>query len=219
MKNNTNNNRAHGSVINKLPAVTLFAATVFSTNVLAEDSKLIEHTINVANQSSISINFPVGEIELVTSSDDQVVIEVVVKEKGGSWFSSANLDNIELSQKVSDKSIKLEIDDDDIKQEWRVSIPQHLAVEVDLGVGQVEVNGVSRDVDVNVGVGAVELGLANNNYRIIDASSGVGDAHIRGVSNVDNDRAVVSKNATWHGEGKYAVEVDVGVGDADIRVK
>ena len=50
-------------------------------------------------------------------------------------------------------------------------------------------------------------------------SAGVGDARLRGAEVEHNDRAFVSHSVNGRGAGSHDLEVEVGVGDLDVRLK
>lgn len=100
-----------------------------------------------------------------------------------------------------------------------VRLPAHLAVSMDLGVGEVEFTDFANDLNLELGVGSMQLNVADNvDFESIHLNAGVGDTSVRGFDNgSDNERSFVGADSWYHGDGEFVVEVEVGVGDARVR--
>jgi hypothetical protein len=200
-----------------LTTVALFTGS-FAAD--AKDVKIIQDSFTVEDNSNIKINVPVGEIELKTHDSDQVELRIEVEEKDSSWFDSVDVDSIELDKSINAKRVKLEIDEEDVVQHWVITVPRDSDLDINIGVGEAELKSVYRNVDLDVGVGEANIDVAlAENYGFIEAESGVGSADIDGVSGVKERRHMVGGEVEWIGEGKYQIEVEVGVGEADINIK
>jgi len=123
------------------------------------------------------------------------------------------------------------------EERWSLSLPARLAIEAELGVGNVSVIGLEGGVELDVGVGEVEveapagdvtidLGVGDvevsgpaDAFASAEVSGGVGGAEItvRGVEIADT--GFVGHRASWTGDGEFFIEVEVGVGDASIKLE
>lgn len=182
----------------------------------AQAKVVIEETIDIQSASKLFLEVDVGQVEINTHNSDEVVIDVTVKEADGHWFSSTDLDNIQLSQENSNNTLYLSIDAQDTNQEWKITLPEKINLELKMGVGEITANGLSKDIDIHLGVGDTEIELAEVNYATIELETGVGDADLHGFSNQETSRTLVSKSVEWQGSGKHEIKIDVGVGDVDV---
>jgi hypothetical protein len=194
-------------------------STLATTSALAKDVKHITKTVDVDNGQKISLHVPVGSLDVEICDCNEITIKVKVEAGDSSWslFSSGNVDDAELSVRHRNNSLKFEIDEDDTKQKWQVTMPASSALNIDIGVGEVDVQGFHNDLTADVGVGQITVSLEGKNYDDIKVESGVGDASIRGFNDVDKERSIVSSSAHYRGDGKFAIDVEVGVGEVTIR--
>jgi len=202
---------------------TSLATAVFlslaSTACLAQESILLEKNIAVSANSELHINIPVGELRLESYAGQQVQLQIEVKEsKTKSWFSSADLSEVELSQQQDQQKLQLSVAGEDVTQKWTVKVPQHVDLDLAIGVGDALLVGINADLGMDIGVGSAEVKLAHDNYSRISLDAGVGDAKLKSFQNVEVEKALVSTEVDWQGTGKYNINVDVGVGDVQVSL-
>lgn len=200
------------------PLLVIALAGLFATQAIADNSKIrIKEEINISPNSTIHINIPVGEFILDTHSSNTIELNVEVSSKNNGWFSSEDVSDTELSKRIEDKHVYLQIDKEDSTQEWVISIPVNANLDLDMGVGEAHIENVQASLNIDVGVGEVELKLSDDNYALIDLDAGVGEVNLRGFDSVNHKKHMVSESLKWHGKGEHEIEVDVGVGEVDIR--
>ena len=194
------------------------------------------------------IDAEVGEV-VVTGTDTNTTITVsVTLEDDNGWHSDADfelLDDSVLLQKKSGSELRLRlklprgIDDDDIQERWDVTVPRSFAARVNMGVGTVDVTGISGGVNARVGVGTVMVEVPRGS---IDARSGVGDVEvitetpsngdIELDSNVGSVKLVLrgdriragdgwgpGQSLEVEGKGEDRIEASAGVGSVRVRVE
>lgn len=196
-------------------AVTIFAV-LFTTASLGKDKVTLEETISVDANTSIHIEVPVGSLEIETYSGDEIIVKVEVKEADNDWFSSPDFSDAQIDIDNSGKKVHLQIDMEDVVQKWEVKIPRDANLDIDLGVGGIEIEDFERDAFIDVGVGEVDVKLSSDNYREIELGAGVGDVDLDGFKNIDRERAIVSENIEWRGKGDHDLNIEVGVGDIEV---
>ena len=119
---------------------------------------------------------------------------------------------------TSGSRVYLAITEDDIEQDWRVKLPASLALELEMGVGDIKLDNFANHLDLELGVGAVRVETSNVDFESIHASAGVGDASIRGFNTrADNERSFISADASYLGGGEFVMNIEVGVGDVQVR--
>jgi len=199
-------------------AMTLIAASI-STNLYAADEKRITETLTMNQGQNLEIDFPVGSIEIITVDGNELSIEIEIEGKDEGWFSkNRDVSNIELNKRVRDNRISLEIDEDNLNQEWVIKVPKSAAIDIEVGVGSIEIQKLENSVDADVGVGSIRIDTVLDDFKRIDLSTGVGDTSIKGFSgDLESSRNIVSSETRYSGNGEYSIEAEVGVGDIKVR--
>jgi hypothetical protein len=194
------------------------ATMLLSVSAFADTEKLISQKIDASELKSVRLEFPVGELSIETYDGHEIQLEIDIEAKRR-WFSGKrDVDDIELDVQISGSRAYLEIDEKKIEQHWRVRIPASLALEIDVGVGEIQVESFVNTLEVEMGVGSVEVEVAGNSYDSIHVSSGVGDATINGFEEpASNERNFISAESLYRGDGDMEIEIEVGVGDIEVN--
>jgi hypothetical protein len=189
-----------------------------STSVAADTHKRIVETIDARSFKTVWLEIPVGKMDIEVYDGDKIELDIKLESRRR-WFvwRPRNIDAVELEIGTSGSVLVLGIDRDNLEQHWRVRMPAALALDIDVGVGDVRVIDFCNDLNMEVGVGAARVDVAHQNFRSIHVSSGVGDAILRGFQQGnDSERNFVSADAYYYAEGKYRIELGVGVGEAQV---
>ncbi len=134
-----------------------------------------------------------SEIELVSSSTAQ---RFVVELKGISQWQSA----------------KVEV-------EGTLIVPRSADLELEIGVGDIKIHGVERNLHVDVGVGKVKIWQPAAAVKAVSLEVNVGEATILGGAEDASDRRsfLVGSEVFWDkGPGDARIDVEVGVGEVSL---
>lgn len=192
---------------------------LISSSSLAASAKRIDHSLDAEDLQHIDFEVSVAEMEIEVYDGDTVELDVYLEADRDWWFFGRNdIDDVEIDIDRNGERLYIRLDDDDIQQEWRVRLPAHLLVSMEVGVGEVELANFANDLNLELGVGSVQLNVADVDFDSIHVEVGVGDASIRGFDiGSDNERSFVGADSWYHGNGEFEVNIEVGVGDADVR--
>ena len=197
-------------------ALLTFGANAGTTNSEIE----LTQDIAAANLSRLVLNAHVGSVKIAKSSDEQVHVYVKVSDKEDWSLFSDSLEDVQLKVKHQGNVLQLELSEDDFGEEWIIEMPATADLDIDLGVGSVNVQGIRANIKVDVGVGEVTLGSYAQNYVDATLDTGVGGTTIDATGgNITSTRTIVSAESNWHGSGKYTITIEVGVGDASLELK
>ena len=189
-----------------------------STQVVAAINKHIIETIDASSFKTVWLEIPVGVMDIEVYDGDKIELDIKLEPRRR-WFTwrPRNIHAVEIEIGTSGSVLVLGIDRDDLKQHWRVRLPAALALDVDVGVGDVRVIDFSNELNMEVDVGTARVDVAHQDFRSIHVSSGVGDAILRGFQQSnESKRNFVSADAYYYGEGKHRIELEVGVGEAVV---
>ena len=97
-----------------------------------------------------------------------------------------------------------------------LEVPQNTNIDVHEKVGDVTVEDVEGDKDLSLGVGDIRVSNGRAGYRLVNASTGIGDVHGDGYGETSG---WLGKTLKYHGDGKYELRAHVGVGDIHLDGK
>lgn len=191
---------------------------LFSVAVSAASSKRIERSIDASDLDHIDFDVSVAEMDIQVYEGDTIEIDIQIREDRGWWpFGRGDVDDVELEVDYFSGGVDLRLDEDDIEQDWWVRIPVHLAVSMEVGVGDIDFSGLNNDLQMELGVGSVRIVVADTDFESVQVSTGVGDSGLRGFGDsTDNERNFVGADSHYFGSGDYQVNVEVGVGEARV---
>ena len=228
---------------------TILVITLILTvaSLAAAGSRTLTSAVNASAVASLDLESGLGDVKITAiQGSDEVRVEVVLNPRRGGIFSSMrtaerDVAAASLTSRTDGETLMVGIDppaDDErrFEEQWTIRIPARLAVEMDHGVGDVEITGMSSALELDSGVGdvavsqragsvALDLGVGTAVVRApvaemksAEAASGVGDARITVKGETIEGGGFISHAASWQGDGSSMIEVSVGVGDAIIRL-
>lgn len=199
-------------------AILLLVTSTLSV-VVADSFKRINHVIDASDLEKLHLDVSVAEMDIEVYDGDEIQLEIDI-EAQRRWFSfrGRDVEHVELEVDGSGSRVYAAITERDIEQHWRIKLPAKLELEIDLGVGEIHIEDFTNSLDMDVGVGSIRVDVAAEDYDVIHANAGVGDSRISGFSGgTDNERNFISADSYYHGEGDKFMEIELGVGDIEIR--
>lgn len=208
-------------------------------------TRTLEGSQDAARLELVSLEAGVGDITITGTDVDRVEYEVVLKPRRGGLFSSMRsaqreVDTATLRADVVGRELRLEVrsDDDDrrFEERWTIRVPRRLALDLESGVGDVEIRDVAGGIDLEIGVGdasveavggdvSVEVGVGEvgvrgiaDAYGRVECEGGVGDARLLVRGERVESEGLVGHSAEWRGDGPDEINVEVGVGDAEVTL-
>jgi len=200
-------------------------ATPYEANatLLETDSRTFPVTAN----HRVRLEFPIGELHVIPTTESHVSFDLRVRCKGRSLEHCAELaDQLILESDDSDGLLHLKLDN---YPKWtrkgftvicEVRVPRALALRVEMGVGQLEIEGLEGDLDVDLGVGQAEIRTPRARAREVSVTTGIGDANISGAEAATERARFLGSRVFWsRGQGRAEVRVNVGVGEGTVRLE
>lgn len=204
------------ALISTVTGITLLTA---SAAAFADSHKVLTKEIAVENISKLVLDAHVGSVKISESDDNLIHIYVKVSEKDGWSLFKGDPENAALKIEQRGQRITVSLNDDEYGEEWKLEIPQLKQVDADLGIGEMIIRDISTNLSVDVGVGDVNIYSAAQDFSSAKAETSVGGAAVHSdVGHVSQNRSMVSEEVSWIGQGKYAIHVEVGVGEASIKL-
>ena len=217
---------------------------ISSAGIAAE--RTLEASFPADHIEAISVTNGVGDFSFAAGDSSDIRVRITLTPRRGGLFSSMkraeeDVEKATLMSDVDDRILFLEVDSGSseprFEAHWLVTGPSRLALNLEQGVGDVEVTGSAGDIEMEVGVGTaslavlggdvnVNVGVGNGTvrgpagaFRSADGAAGVGGTVIEADGDVENSSGFVSHSSSWRGDGTYTMELEVGVGDAKITLE
>jgi hypothetical protein len=208
-------------------ALLLGAALLGSLPAAADEVvRTIDHQFSAADIAGIHLDFPVGEmqvdagagrevrIQLKLECDSQRQTRCVEAAKGVEVVAGRSGDRMHVQLKGWPKGGTR-----GLEAHFVVVVPRDLPLKAELGVGEMRISGVESDLNVDLGVGEVNVKMPESAVASVSVDTGVGEAGLFAQGHRWESGGLVSRELHWNeGRGKAAVNVDCGVGEAQVRL-
>jgi len=208
----------------KTTTATLLALSLFLPTyaIHAADTQVRNHRIDASDIEEISLEGGVGEMTIVRSAGDELVVELEIESERNWLGRHRDIDDIDviISRRGDRLHVAVNEDDlDNLELNWRIELPAVARTTVNLGVGQLVAEMGDTDLRVELGVGEARIEIPRQHTGRIDASVGVGSIRMDGVRDSVSRRAFVSESMYGYGDGARDAHVDVGVGEISVVLK
>lgn len=211
-------------------SIALFIVLVGTAGaVAAGGSRTVEGQARLTEGQEVRLDFPVGELEIVGVEGDRFRIEIRGRCKHGSSRCDEHLDEIEIEIRESRGGLRVEVAPyskwrwwDSLQIDARVTHPSRHALVVDMGVGELDIEGVAADLEVDLGVGEVSVDLDARTVKTVYLDAGIGETELLVPDGwVQGERSfLIGSECSWRdGDGEARVHVEVGVGEAVVRLE
>jgi hypothetical protein len=191
----------------------------------------LERTFDLDRPASgitrIVLEVGVGDVEIVGDESDRITAHVEVSASKG-WRGSARarreLEAMQLEAEVKGEALHLRMSehgegDRHFGENWTLHVPAGTALELELGVGDLRVLDLAGTIEIEVGVGDVRVEGEHAAFGEIEGQCGVGDVSLRTPKGRTEGSGFIAHTLEARGPGKSAIDVEVGVGDVDIRLR
>jgi hypothetical protein len=203
----------HKTVIGCVLLVPLVAVPVCA----ADDWKYQETHSDVRDfvaGGMVHVHLSVGDLHVKCGDSDKIRLQYTVKSRHEKNVKDSHV-NVDV--RANDATIEFEAPSTtNTAFDVELEVPANTNLDVHQKVGDLTVESVDGDKDLSLGVGDIHLTKANSGYRLVHASTGIGDVNSDGYGET---RGWLGKTLKYRGEGKYELRAHVGVGDITLEGK
>lgn len=210
----------------KILYTMMFGLTLAAMPLAAAPDRVLTRTFPASEIEALRFEISVAEV-VVTAGSGGIKIEIEAECRHSGRECEDALEDLELTDRKRGDVLIVELDGfpkwgkGKLEIEATLTIPKRMDFDIDMGVGELEIDGLEGELDVEVGVGKVEIATASDHLRSINVDVGVGEAEIVGTDvRVEGRRSfLVGSEAYWAGGGgKKRIRVDLGVGEVAVRI-
>jgi hypothetical protein len=182
----------------------------------------IRSEIPVAAGQRIRLDFSVAELEVLGHDGRNVVVEIEARCRWSRDDCEEGLEDLRIDTDTTDRKLIVELEGlprwfkEKIEIEGTIRVPKGQALEIDLGVGEIRVEGMASDLRIELGVGEVDVRMSRDVVSRITLDAGVGEANLFGDDATHQGRRslFVGSEVSWdEGGGEARIDIEVGVGE------
>lgn len=212
-----------------LPVVALLL--VATSPALAEERetvRTIRQTFAATGIERLELDLPVGEARILGEErgDIQVVFELRCEPerkrcadvaRGVTLVSSTHGGRLTLDLRGFDDGPRK-----NLVLRGVVRVPAGADTRVEMGVGELEIEGLVGDVEAELGVGEMNLRLPFDAVRAVSLEAGIGETnlHLPTGQHTEERSHFVGGETDWRqGDGSSAIDAEVGVGEVNAHLE
>lgn len=213
----------------RLPLLITVLLLAGTTAAMADvEIRRISKQFEVTAEQEILLDVPLGEVRIQAGDPGRVAIEVAVLCDSDSERCRERAEDVHLDASPRRHSLALDVRGYSNKLthrpsvEVRLTMPADNDLEVELGVGELQIEDLTGDLEVEVGVGEVDLFVREEVVGTLRLSAGVGEANLypRQRGQDDSGFLFLGNEIVWdEGTGEAYLVIDVGVGEIDVTLE
>lgn len=162
----------------------------------------------------LHVHVSVGDVHVRRGGDNKIHLRYTIKSRHENNVKEARVD---LDVRGNDARLEFHAPSGgNTNFDVELEVPASTNLDVHQKVGDLTVEDVAGDKDLDLGVGDIRLSGDHAPYRLIHASAGIGDVH---AASYGETSGWLGKTLKYRGEGKYELRARVGVGDISLEGK
>ena len=174
----------------------------------------------------LRLDIPLGALEIEGTSGDRIEVEVRIECHFRKSRCRDLAEDVDLVGSTFGDELVLELDG---LKKWKslgmeftiqVKAPATLELEVDFGVGSLDIRGFDNDITVDQGIGELNVTMAESQVESVDIDAGVGEANMRYAGGRLETSGIFGNDLRWNdGTGTARVRLELGIGEVDLRLR
>jgi hypothetical protein len=163
----------------------------------------------------LHVRLSVGDIHIKHGDPNQIRVHYTVKSRHEDNVKDAH---VEFEVRGNDATLEFHAPSGGNTQfDVELEVPATTNLDVHAKVGDLTVENVEGDKDLELGVGDIRIVGGRSAYHLVRASTSIGD--VSGDDGYDEKDGWLGKTVKYHGDGKYELRAHVGVGDITLEGK
>jgi hypothetical protein len=228
----------------------LIAALLAAGTVQADEPRVLKGESAATELKALRLDARVGQVRVTAHDADTVTWTLELEAKRDGFFSSKRdareaIAKARIEAETSGTRLILGVrfpagtDEDDIEEHWTVNVPVRFSADVDMAVGQLNIEGIAGGVDADLAVGEIDIRVPSGRVRadtsvgeiqIENGTKSPGDieleANVGDVSlDLDGYRVPTERGfgpgaeIDMRRDGEHDIEASVNVGDVRVTIK
>ena len=186
----------------------------------------MEQSFFAGDAERVKIDLTFGSLEVMGTSDRNAEVELIIECRREDLAKcTRRAERIRLQPRISGGTLKLNLKNtprgqaQGLDATMKVWLPSHLGLEIGMSGGDVTVIGMTSHLEIDTGGGNVNATFPQNQVEYVKIDVGFGKANLWTKDGNRIQGSGFPKSITWRGSGTAKVEVDMGGGEAEIRLQ
>ncbi len=160
----------------------------------------------------VHVRSTVGDVHIKRGDSNMIRLEYRVKSRSEHSVKEARAD---IDIRGNNATIEFHAPSEgNTNFEVELEVPQNTNLDVHEKVGDLRIDKIDGDKDLELGVGDIRVATEQSGYKLVRADTGVGDVHSNGYGETSG---WLGKTLKYRGDGKYELRAHVGVGDIHLN--
>ena len=162
----------------------------------------------------VHVRMSVGDLRIKRSDSNKIRVHYTVKSRSESRVKDAHLEF-----DVNGRNADIEFHASTMGNtqfDVELEVPQNSNLDVHQKVGDLTIEDIEGDKDLDLGVGDIRVAAGRSGYHLVRASTSIGDVNSDGYG---DSSGWLGKTLKYRGEGKYELRAHVSVGDITLEGK
>jgi len=187
--------------------------------------EVMDSSISVAMGNTVRVRFAVGELDIVAADVDSVQTDLEIRcERLSEALCTKYRERLRLEAIDRDGVVEVRLVGlpkwklRKLQLDAKVTVPDWAPLEVQVGVGDVDIYAGDRDLAVRMGIGDLTVHIPEERVRSVQAATRIGDASLRGaLHRPGKRRMLIGAKINWaDGEGDIDIALGLRIGDASV---
>lgn len=162
---------------------------------------------------TLHVRMGVGDLHIRRGASAKINLRYTVKSRHESNVKNARVD---FDVHGNNATVEFEASGSNTQFDVELEVPANTNLDVHEKVGDLNVDDVEGDKDLELGVGDIRVTRERSTYKLVRASAGIGDVNSGGYGETSG---WLGKTLKYRGDGKYELRAHVGVGDITLEGK
>jgi hypothetical protein len=196
-----------------------------SASARAQDLGTLQGKWTAQDIEEVRVHFPVGELVFEPSDAPEIRAELGVICRHGGQSCVERSKRLRLVTHVAGKTRHIELEgmpkfgSHGLEVTLTIAVPKTVAVDAEMGVGNLRAEGIVGDMRLELGVGDVTVLAKQSDVKSVNLTVGIGDATLRHGGSAQEVSGLLGRKVRWsEGAGGARVSVELGVGDIAVRL-
>lgn len=213
----------------RLPALLALAAAAALPAIASAagtEVRSLTGNVSAAGVQRVEVHAPVGELRIEGAATSTVSVRIAVRcDKPVKPDCRRKAEGLELTASSDGDRVRVKLrgwpkgSNAGLAVTMAVTMPSDLALEGELGVGELVVEGVEAGARLELGVGEMSVEVPAASVRRANLEVGVGEATLVVGGRRIEGKGFLGREIDWtSGRGRHLIDAEVGVGEIEVRL-